>query len=150
MPLQLVYLDDVIIFSKSLEEHILKLRAIFDRFRETNFKVQLDKSEFLRKEVLYLGHTITKDGLKPNNDKIEAVLNFPLPRTVTEIKSFLGLIGYYRKLIKDFAKIVKPMTYCLKKNKKIIKDDENKNAFETCKTLLTNAPLLQYSALKKE
>lgn len=114
----MVYLDDVIIFSSSLEEHIQKLRTIFDRFRQTNLKIQLDKSDFLRKEVLYLGHTITKDRLRPNNDKITAVLNYPLPRTTTEIKSFLGLVGYYRRFIKDFARITQPLTSCLKKRNK--------------------------------
>lgn len=145
----LVYLDDVIIFSRSLQEHVQKLKAVFDRFRQTNLKVQLDKSHFLRKEVLYLGHTITSEGLKPNNDKIDAILKYPIPETVTQIKSFLGLIGYYRKFIKDFAKITRPFTACLKKGRKIIIDDEYIRCFETCKKILTNAPLLQFPDFSK-
>lgn len=140
----LVYLDDIIVYSSSLQDHISKLRKIFDRLRETNLKVTLDKCEFLRKEVLYLGHTITKNGLMPNNDKVQAVLNFPMPRTTTEIKSFLGLVGYYRKFIKDFAKVTQPLTSCLKKRNKIEITQEYINAFERCKELLTNAPLLQF------
>lgn len=140
----MVYLDDVIIFSSSLDEHIQKLRTIFDRFRQTRLKIQLDKSEFLRTEVLYLGHTVTKDGLRPNDDKIKAVLNYPLPKTTTDIKSFLGLVGYYRRFIKDFAKITQPLTACLKKRNKIIIDQKYIDAFNKCKELLTNAPLLQY------
>lgn len=140
----LVYLDDIIIFSSSLQEHIQKLRTVFDRLRETNLKVQLNKSEFLRKEILYLGHKITKDGLKPNDDKIKAVLNFPLPRTTTQIKSFLGLVGYYRRFIKDFSKITHPLTSCLKKRNKIVIDQKYIDSFEKCKELLTTAPLLQY------
>lgn len=140
----LVYLDDIIVFSNSLQEHLLKLRTIFDRLRQTNLKVQLDKSEFLRKEVLYLGHTITKDGLRPNDDKIKAVLNYPLPKTTTEIKSFLGLVGYYRRFIKDFAKITQPLTNCLKKRNKIVINQTYIDAFNRCKELLTAAPLLQY------
>lgn len=140
----LVYMDDIIIYSTSMQEHVKDLRSIFDRLREANLKVQLDKSEFLRKEVLYLGHTITDQGLKPNDDKIKAVLNYPLPKTVTEIKSFLGLIGYYRRFIKDFAKITKPLTNCLKKRNKIIIDQKYMDAFHQCKELLTHAPLLQY------
>lgn len=146
----LVYLDDIIIYSASLQEHVDKLRKIFDRLRETNLKVTLDKCEFLRKEVLYLGHTITKNGLMPNDDKIQAVINFPLPRTATEIKSFLGLVGYYRKFIKDFSKLTQPLTSCLKKKNKI---DHTKqeyiDAFEKCKELLTNAPLLQFPDFSK-
>lgn len=140
----MVYLDDVIVFSTSLEEHIRKLRLIFDRLRLNNLKIQLDKTEFLRKEVLYLGHVITEHGLKPNNDKIEAVLKFPLPKTTTEIKSFLGLVGYYRRFIPDFAKVTKPLTSCLKKRNKIIADKNYIDAFNKCKELLTHAPLLQY------
>lgn len=145
----MVYLDDIIVYSSSLPEHISKLRKIFDRLRATNLKVTLDKSEFFRKEVLYLGHTITKDGLMPNNDKIKAVLNFPLPRSTTEIKSFLGLVGYYRKFIKDFAKITQPLTSCLKKRNKIEVTQEYIDAFERCKELLTNAPLLQFPDFEK-
>lgn len=140
----MVYLDDIIIFSASLDEHLTKLKTVFDRLRKTNLKVQLDKSEFLRKEVLYLGHKITKDGLKPNDDKIKTILDYPLPKTTTEIKSFLGLIGYYRKFIKDFAKMTQPLTNCLKKRNKIVIDQSYIDAFNKCKELLVNAPLLQY------
>lgn len=140
----LVYLDDIIIYSSSLQEHIDKLRIVFDRLRETNLKVQLDKSEFLRKEVLYLGHTITNEGLKPNDDKIKAVLNYPLPRTTTEIKSFLGLVGYYRRFIKDFAKITQHMTARLKKKSSMpLNDEKYIESFQKCKELLVNAPILQ-------
>lgn len=146
----LVYLDDIIVYSSSLQEHVDKLRIIFNRLREMNLKVTLDKCEFLRKEVLYLGHTITKNGLMPNSDKIRAVLNFPLPRTTTEIKSFLGLVGYYRKFIKDFAKLTQPLTSCLKKKNNIdVTKQDYIDAFEKCKELLTNAPVLQFPDFSK-
>lgn len=145
----MVYLDDIIVYGNSLDDMIHNLRTVFDRLRASNMKVQLDKSEFLRKEVLYLGHTITKEGLKPNNDKIQAVLDYPLPKTTTEIKSFLGLVGYYRRFIKDFAKITKPMTNCLKKRNRIIIDQDYIDSFNKCKELLTHAPLLQYPDYEK-
>lgn len=145
----MVYLDDIIIFSSSLDQHLQDLRTVFDRLRNTNLKVQLDKCEFLRKEVLYLGHTITRDGLKPNDDKIQAVLDFPLPKTTTEIKSFLGLVGYYRRFIQDFSKVTQPLTACLKKRNKIIIDQKYIDAFNKCKELLTHAPLLQYPDYSK-
>lgn len=103
----------------------------------------------MRTEVLYLGHTITKDGLKPNSDKIQAVLDFPIPKTATEIKSFLGLVGYYRRFIQDFAKITQPLTSCLKKRNKIVIDQKYIDAFNKCKVLLTHAPLLQYHDFDK-
>lgn len=146
----IVYLDDIIIFSTSLQEHIVKLKSVFDRLRKFNFKVQLDKSEFLRKEVNYLGHVITPDGIKPNPDKIDAILKYPVPKTTKHLKGFLGLLGYYRKFIKNFAKITKPLTNCLKKDNII--DINNKtyvDCFKFCKTLLMNEPLLQHPDFEK-
>lgn len=145
-----VYLDDIVVFSKSLDEHIQHLTLVFKRLREYNLKAQLHKCEFLRKEVEYLGHVITPDGIKPNPGKIEAIVKYPIPKTVKEIKQFLGLIGYYRRFCMGFAKLVQPMTKCLKKNAKIdIKDPEYIRAFDTCKELLTNAPILAYPDFEK-
>lgn len=147
----LVYLDDIIVFSVSLQEHMVNLEKVFKRLRESNFKIQMDKSEFLKLETAYLGHIISKDGIKPNPDKITAIQKFPLPKTATEIKRFLGLLGYYRKFIPDFARITKPMTQCLKKGSKITYNDSNYiKCFETCKTLLTNDPILQYPDFNKD
>lgn len=140
----LVYLDDIIVFSTSLQEHMINLEKVFQRLRESNFKIQMDKSEFLKLETAYLGHVITKEGIKPNPDKISAIMKYPIPKTPKEIKQFLGLLGYYRKFIPDFARITKPLTQCLKKGKKITLDPEYVNCFEKCKTLLTNDPILQY------
>lgn len=140
----LVYMDDIIVYSTSLQEHIDKLRKVFNKLKSANLKIQLDKSEFLKKEVSFLGHLVTSEGVKPNPDKISAIKNFPLPKTPKQIKSFLGLIGYYRKFIPDFAKITKPMTTCLKKNAKIVISENYTNCFENCKTLLCNDPILQY------
>lgn len=145
----LVYLDDIIIFSTSLQEHVQRLKLIFERIRQSKLKIQLDKSEFLHKEVAYLGHKITRDGVMPNPDKVEAVKNFPVPRTQKEIKSFLGLAGYYRKFIKDFAKITKPLTSCLKKNSKIEHTPSFMQSFNHLKTLLINAPILKYPDFTK-
>ncbi|EFA12120.1 Retrovirus-related Pol polyprotein from transposon 17.6-like Protein [Tribolium castaneum] len=139
-----VYLDDIIIFSTSLEEHIVRLKEVFERLRNANFKIQLDKSEFLRKEVAYLGHIITPEGVKPNPEKIKAVMKYPIPRTQKEIKSFLGLLGYYRRFIPNFALLTKPLTKCLKKNSKIEHNEQFIKSFETCKQILINHPILQY------
>lgn len=145
----IVYMDDIIIYSVSLQEHVERLRAVFDCLRTANFKIQMDKSEFLRKEVAFLGHVVTPEGVLPNPAKIEAVIKYPIPKTTREIKAFLGLIGYYRRFIKDFAKITKPLTKCLKKEAKIIHDTEFIKSFETCKKLLVNHPILQYPDLTK-
>lgn len=80
----MTYLDDVIIYSTSLQEHIDKCKQVFDRFRNHNLKIQINKSEFLKKEVKFLGHTLTGKGFKPNEDKIKAVKKFPIPKTQKE------------------------------------------------------------------
>lgn len=140
-----VYMDDIIVFSTSLQEHILALKEVFERLRSANFKLQLDKSEFLKKEVNYLGHTVTPDGVKPNPDKVIAIQKFPLPQNTKQLKGFLGLLGYYRRFIKDFARLTKPLTKCLKKDATInIKDPEYVSCFNMCRNLLMNEPILRY------
>ncbi|GBP15563.1 Retrovirus-related Pol polyprotein from transposon 17.6 [Eumeta japonica] len=146
----LVYLDDIIIFATSLQEHINNLELVFERLRNSNFKIQLDKSEFLRKEIEFLGHIVSTEGIKPNPEKISAVKEFPIPRTPKQLKSFLGLLGYYRKFIPNFAKITKPLTACLKKGNEIKLTEDYRKTFEMCKNLLCNDPLLQYPDFSKD
>lgn len=146
----LVYLDDIIIFGTSLQEHISNLELVFEKLRESNFKIQLDKSEFLRKEIEFLGHIVSTEGIKPNPNKISAVKNFPIPRTAKNLKSFLGLLGYYRKFIPNFAKLTKPLTVCLKKGMEIKLTESYVKTFEMCKNLLCNDPILQYPDFSKD
>lgn len=145
----LVYLDDIIVFSTSLQEHMESLKKVFQRLREANLKVQMDKSEFLHKEIAFLGHIVTREGIKPNPDKIDAIKHYPIPKTQKEIKAFLGLLGYYRKFIKDFAKLTKPFTECLKKGKSVALTDNYVKTFQICKDLLSNDPILQYPDFSK-
>lgn len=146
----LVYMDDVIVFSTSLEEHMINLDKILKKLDEKGLKIQLDKSEFLHKEVLFLGHRITTKGIEPNHDKVIAIQNYPIPNTAKEIKSFLGLAGFYRKFIQNFAKITKPLTACLKKNAKIEHSKDFINSVEKIKEILTNKPILQYPDFTKK
>lgn len=146
----LVYMDDIIIYSTSLDEHMINLKKVLDALRGANLKIQLDKSEFLQKEVSFLGHIVTREGIKPNPDKIKAVQNYPIPKSQKEIKQFLGLLGYYRKFIKDFARLTKPLTIKLKKDERInITEDSYRNCFETCKQMLLSDPILQYPDFTK-
>lgn len=110
----LVYLDDIIIFSTRLQKHVQNLKLVFDRLKKSKFKIQIDKSEFLKTEVAYLGHKVTPDGVKPNPNKINAIKNYPLPQNSKQIIGFLGLLDYYRIFIKYFAKVTKPLTKWLK------------------------------------
>jgi hypothetical protein len=146
----MVYMDDIIIYSSTFDEHIKRLTQIFERLKKYNLKLQPDKCEFLRREVAYLGHMVTSEGVKPNPDKIKAVLDFPEPKNQRDIKSFLGLTGYYRRFVKDYAQITKPMTRLLKKDIPFNFNGDCKEAFEKCKQLLTQTPILQYPNFERE
>lgn len=146
----LVYMDDIIVFGASLQQHLDNLNKVLSKLEEANFKIQLDKCEFLKKECEFLGHIVTEEGIKPNPNKIEKVLNWPLPKTQKEIKGFLGLVGYYRRFIKDFAQLTKPMTKCLKKGAIIIQDEKFKQCFKDCQTILTTDPILRYPDFNKQ
>lgn len=139
-----VYLDDIVIYGKSLSEHNERLTKIFEKLRTHNLKLQVDKCEFLRKEVAYLGHIISEKGVKPNPDKIQAILNIKTPKNQKDIKSFLGLVGYYRKFIPKFAHISKPLTKLLKKDTPFNFDENCIQSFNTLKQSLTQEPILQY------
>ena len=124
-----VYLDDIIIFGQSIEENNSNLAIILQRLRELGLKIQPDKCEFLKPELGYLGHIVTAEGVKPNPQKLEAVSNFKQPRNPTDIKSFLGLAGYYRKFIRNFSKIAKPLTELTKKETPFHWTDKTQEAF---------------------
>ena len=141
------YLDDLIILRKSLDEHTSK--EVLQILKNNNLKINMDKCEFLQKELKYLGHTTTLSGIKPQKEKIEKILNLNEPKNVKQIQSFLGITGYYRKFLKNYGKIAKPLTKLLKKNQKFIFDEKCKNSFETLKSKITSAPILQYPADNK-
>lgn len=144
------YLDDVIIFAKSISDHEIKLKSVFDRLRLNNLKLQPDKCEFMRHEVTYLGHVISEHGVKPNPEKIQVVENYPIPSNVKEIKQFLGLCGFYRKFIENFSKITQPLTKLLKKDQIFYWSQEQQRAFDILKSKLISEPILQYPDFSKE
>lgn len=139
-----VYLDDIVIYASSLTEHEAKFNKLAERLRVANLRLQPDKCEFLRKEVAYLGHIISQEGVKPDPKKIEAVLNFPRPKNAKNIKQFLGLAGYYRRFLNDFSRIAKPLTVLLKKDEPFIWLEEQEKAFVTLRDNLCTEPLLQH------
>nr|XP_049701809.1 uncharacterized protein LOC126055664 [Helicoverpa armigera] len=144
-----VYLDDIVIYSHDLSSHCEKLVKIFDRLRKHNLKLQPDKCEFFRKEVGYLGHTISDKGVSPNPDKVKAVSQFPVPKCPKDVKSFLGLVSYYRRFIPDFSKTAKPLTTLLKKDIPFFWSNEQQIAFEELKGKLISAPILIYPDFSK-
>lgn len=146
-----VYMDDILVFSTSLEEHKNSLKSILEAIRKAKLKIQIDKCDFLKKETQFLGHLLTNKGIKPNPEKIKIIQNLQLPQTTKQIKSFLGMTGFYRKFIKDYAKIATPLTKALRKNEKINRFDPNYIlAFEKLKEIVTNAPILRYPIFSKK
>ena len=106
----LVYLDDILIFSRSIGEHWDHLTTALDRLRRANLYGRLHKCEFLKDKVDYLGFEVSKDGIHASPEKVKAVLDWPRPQSVHDIRSFLGLASYYRKFIKGFLQLAKPLT----------------------------------------
>uniref|UniRef100_A0ABD2VTF6 RNA-directed DNA polymerase n=1 Tax=Trichogramma kaykai TaxID=54128 RepID=A0ABD2VTF6_9HYME len=117
---------------------------LMGRLRLANLTVRPDKCHFLKTTVTYLGHIISEKGVEPDPSKISAVSNFPRPKNRKNIKQFLGLAGYYRRFVKDFAKIAKPLTSLLKADTPWDWTDVQEGAFGEIKQILSSAPLLQY------
>lgn len=144
-----VYMDDIVIYAKSLREHEIKFERLMKRLRNANLKLQPDKCEFLRQEVAYLGHIICSNGVRPDPDKIRSIAEFPHPKNQKNIKQFLGLAGYYRRFIPNFSKVAKPLTDLLKKDKLFAWQFQQEEAFNTLKSFLCSEPVLQYPDFSK-
>lgn len=140
-----VYLDDIIIIGYNLENHLDNVSKILKRLSDFNLKVQLDKCEFLKTETEFLGHVITPNGIKTNPDKIKKILEWELPNSQKQIKQFLGLTGYYRRFIKDYSKVTKPLTKYLKKGTEInMNDQEYNESFSKLKKIIASDQVLAY------
>ncbi|WVZ80535.1 hypothetical protein U9M48_028004 [Paspalum notatum var. saurae] len=136
------FIDDILIYSKNEKEHEEHLRIVLTRLREHKLYAKFSKCAFWLKEVSFLGHILSEKGVAVDPSKVECVLNWKQPETVTEIRSFLGLAGYYRRFIKDFSKMAKPMTSLTKKNAKYSWSPNCEEAFQSLKISLTTAPVL--------
>jgi hypothetical protein len=138
-----VYLDDTVLYAKSLADHNTKLREVLDRLRTYKLKLQPAKCEFLRKEVNYLGHQITETGVRPDPQKVEAIDRFPTPTNPKQLKTFCGMISYYRRFIPNCSSIASPLYKRLKKDANFEWTEVQENAFQYLKSKLTSRPILQ-------
>ena len=138
----LVYLDDIIIFSQTLDEHLINLKLVFDRINTAKMRLRPDKCFFLKERLKFLGHCVSSKGIEPDPVGIEKVQNCPTPTSVTGIKSFIGLASYYRRFIKDFSKIAHPMLELVKKDVPFVWTERQEEAFQTLKKCLINPPIL--------
>ena len=105
----LIYLDDIVVFSKTYEDHLLRLEGVFKRIAEAGLKLRPSKSHFLKHKIRYLGHVVSEQGVGTDPDKIKNVKSWPAPQSVDELRRFLGFVGFYRRFIKDFSKIACPL-----------------------------------------
>ncbi|TKC13482.1 hypothetical protein FA727_23570 [Robertmurraya kyonggiensis] len=144
-----VFIDDIMVFSKNEEEHEEHLRLVLQKLREHQLYAKFSKCEFWLKEVSFLGHVITDGGIMVDPSKVQDVLNWKPPQSVAEIRSFLGLAGYYRRFIEGFSKIAKPMTLLLEKGRKFKWDDACQQSFEELRKKLTTAPVLVMPDIQK-
>jgi len=139
-----VYIDDVLIFSRTMQDHLNHLRQVLERLRRAGLKLKPSKCHFIRQSVEYLGHVITPQGLKANPKQVSAVRDFPVPQSVTQVRQFLGLTSYYRRFVKQFAKIASPLHSLTRKDVMFDWTEECQIAFESLKEQLAQAPVLAY------
>ena len=136
-----VYMDVILIYLRTFKEHIQHIHKILEKLKEVGLKIKLKKCRFCEQEVVYLGHVIGKDGIKPNKEKIEKIKNWKAPQNVSELRSTLGMFGYYRKFVEGYSKIAKPMNELLKKDNKYKWTETQQKAFETLKKKLMKEPI---------
>ena len=146
----LIYMDDIISPSQTIEQGLSRLRTIFDRLLQANLKLKPSKCVFFQKQTTFLGHVVSEAGIATDPAKIEAVKDWPVPRTPKQMKSFLGLCSYYRRFVEGFAKIARPLHKICEKSAHFIWSDECQEAFDTLKTALTSSPVLAYPEPGKE
>ena len=137
-----VFIDDILVYSKNEEEHEQHLRIVLQTLREKQLYAKLSKCDFWLKEVFFLGHIVSAKGIKVDPAKIEAIVNWKPPRNVTEVRSFVGLVGYYRRFVKGFFVIASPLTKLLRKDVKFEWNDKCQDRFEQLKQLIIEALVL--------
>ena len=152
----IIYLDDIIIvFFRTPKKHIERLRGVFTKLVAAGLKLKPKKCEFFKLKTAYLGYIVASKGIETDPKKVEAVKNWAVPRTVMDVRSFLGFTNYYKRFIKDYAKVARPLNVLIpgenaSKKKKLIEwTEECQLAFDRLKELCTSTPILAYADYKK-
>mgnify|MGYP004497596331 CR=1 FL=1 len=140
----IVFIDDILIYSKSKSAHEQHLRQILGLLKDEQLYAKFSKCEFWLKEVQFLGHIISEKGIHVDPAKIETIKNWNTPKSPTEVRSFLGLAGYYRRFILNFSKIALPLTSLTYKDKPYLWGPSQEEAFQTLKQKLCDAPILPF------
>ncbi len=140
----LLYMDDIIVPGTTVKESLQRLEKIFQRLLDANLKLKPSKCIFFQKSVKFLGHIVSEHGVQTDPEKIIKVQEWPIPRNVKQVRSFMGLCSYYRKFVKGFANIARPLHQLVEKQTRFIWTPECQEAFQTLKTAMTSAPILAY------
>ena len=140
----LIYLDDLVIWGRDFQEHLSKLRLVLDRIKAANLKLKPQKCHLCKPSVEFLGHIVCGKGISPNAMNVAKVQQWPVPRTVKEVKQFLGLANYYRRFIPQFSKVANPLTNLTRKETSFNWDLDCQEAFEKLKLALTGSPIVAY------
>ncbi|CAA7039969.1 unnamed protein product [Microthlaspi erraticum] len=138
----IIFIDDILIYSRTKEEHEEHLKKVLERLRDQKLYAKFSKCRFWRREIGFLGHRVSEQGVSADPEKIEVIRDWPRPTNVTEVRSFLGLAGYYRKFVSGFSSIAKPMTKLTGKGVPFVWSDDVEKAFVKLKEALTTAPVL--------
>ena len=140
----LIYLDDVLIFGTTFEEHLERLNKVLERIQKASLKLKPEKCSLMQAEVPFLGHIVSRHGIQPNPDNIAKVMSWSEPTNVTEVRQFLGLCSYYRRFIRDFAVIAKPLTELTCNDSELVWTDRCQHAFEELKASLVGPDIMAY------
>ena len=143
-PFVSVYLDDLLVFSRTFEEHLEHIRLVIECLKRAGLKLNPSKCHFICMLVKYLGHLITPNGILPDPDRIAAVKDYPIPCCVKDVRQFAGMASYYRRFIRNFAKVAQPLHALTQKSAQFVWTDLCQEAFDTLKTMLISAPVLAY------
>ena len=146
----LVYLDDIIVLGKTLDDHLKYLAQVFQRLREANLKLQIKKCNLCKQSVQFLGHVVSSEGIVADPAKIEKVVNWPVPTNKSEVQQFLGLVSYYRRFIRDCAHVAKPLYQLTERSKPFAWTVECGEAFSTLKKHLSTPPVLVFPDFARE
>ena len=138
----IVFIDDILVYLRNNQEHEEHLRNVFSILREKKLYAKFSKCEFWLNEIAFLGHVISGKGISVDPKKVKAVVKWEVPTNVTEVRSFLGMAGYYKRFVKGFSQIAQPLTNLTKKNVKFVWGDDCEQSFQEFKRRLTSAPIL--------
>ena len=145
-----VFIDDILVYSKDAQEHEQHLKIVLQTLRENKLYAKVNKCDFWLKEVSFLGHIVSAEGIRVDPTKIKVVVNWKPPQNVTDVRSFLGLASYYRRFVRGFSVIASPLTKLLRKGIKFEWTNKCHNSFEQLKGMLVEAPLLTQPTSGKE